>query len=506
MSKPFLQMRHISKSFPGVKALDDVRLDVNRGEVHALLGENGAGKSTLMKVLSGAHQPDEGEILIDGRPVSFANTREAEQEGIAIIYQELNLIPQMTVAENIFLGREPKTRLGLVDYNKMRTGAKRELDQLDANISPNAQVSTLRVGEQQLVEIAKALSLRAKILIMDEPTSALSDAEIEKLFAVIKRLQRSGVSIIYISHKLEEIFAIAQRVTVMRDGRYIGTKIVSESDSTELINMMVGRNLDDLFPKEKVAQGDEILRVEHLSVKHPSLPDRNVLYDINLSLHKGEILGIAGLMGAGRTELLMTLFGAPPGPVIQGDFFVKNNKVRIHSPVDAIRHRFALVTEDRKMQGLFLQLSVEVNISIASIKQAIRHWILRRRLERSMVQRYIEQLRIKVPDVAAAVETLSGGNQQKVILAKWMLTQPEILLLDDPTRGIDVGAKTEIYQLMNQFAAQGMGIILVSSELPEVLAMSDRILVLSQGRITGEFSREEATEQKIMAAATNTLN
>ena len=503
MSEPYLKMRHISKSFPGVKALDDVRLDVDAGEVHALLGENGAGKSTLMKILSGVYQPDAGEIYLQDRQVRFSNTREAEQEGIAIIYQELNLIPQMTVAENIFLGREPLTRLGLVDYKKMRANARKELEQLETDIDPDARVSTLRVGEQQLVEIAKALSLHARILIMDEPTSALSDAEIEKLFAVIKNLQASGVAIIYISHKLDEIFAIARQVTVMRDGKYIGTLKVDETDASTLISMMVGRDLDQLFPKEEIERGEELLCVQHLTVRHPTLADRNLLTDISFTLHRGEILGIAGLMGAGRTELLMTLFGAPPGTITDGKILVENRQVRINSPVDAIQHRLALVTEDRKMQGLFLQLSVKENISIASIKQAVRHWILRRKLEQSMVLRYVDQLRIKVPSIAAAVETLSGGNQQKVILAKWLLTQPQILLLDDPTRGIDVGAKAEIYQLMNKFASEGMGIIMVSSELPEVLAMSDRILVLSQGRVTGEFSREEATEQKIMAAATN---
>jgi len=495
-------MRNISKSFPGVKALDDVQLDVYRGEVHALLGENGAGKSTLVKILSGAHQPDEGTIVIDGKHVSFSSTRDAEHAGISIIYQELILIPQMTVAENIFLGREPKTKLGLVDYKKMRADAAKEMEQLEVDIDPDTPVQQLRIGQQQLVEIAKALSLHAKIFIMDEPTSALSDAEVEKLFRVIRHLQKSDVAIIYITHKIEEIFSIAQKVTVLRDGKYIGTRDVQESDSGTLINMMVGRDLGELFPKESVPAGEELLRVEGLNVKHPTLADRNILSDIHFSLRRGEILGISGLMGAGRTELMMTLFGAPPGQIISGKIFLHGTEARISTPVQAIRNRIALVTEDRKLYGLFLQLSVQMNISIVSLKKAVKMWFLRRRLEANMVHKYIDQLRIKIPSLTAAVETLSGGNQQKVILAKWMLTQPEILLLDDPTRGIDVGAKAEIYQLMNRFASEGMGIVLVSSELPEILAMSDRILVLSQGRITGEFSREQATEQKIMAAAT----
>jgi len=502
LSEPYLRMRNISKSFPGVKALDDVQLDVYRGEVHTLLGENGAGKSTLVKILSGAYQPDEGTIVIDGKPVGFSSTRDAENAGISIIYQELILIPQMTVAENIFLGREPKTKLGLVDYKKMRADAAEEMQQLEADIDPDIPVQQLRIGQQQLVEIAKALSLHAKIFIMDEPTSALSDTEVEKLFRVIRHLQKSDVAIIYITHKIEEIFSIAQKVTVLRDGKYVGTQSVQETDSGTLINMMVGRDLGELFPKESIPVGEELLRVEGLNVRHPTLADRNILSDIHFSLQRGEILGISGLMGAGRTELMMTLFGAPPGQVISGKIYLHGKESRISTPVQAIRNRIALVTEDRKLYGLFLQLSVQMNISIVSLKQAVKMWFLRRRLEANMVHKYIDQLRIKIPSLAAAVETLSGGNQQKVILAKWMLTQPEILLLDDPTRGIDVGSKAEIYQLMNQFASEGMGIILVSSELPEILAMSDRILVLSQGRITGEFSREQATEQKIMAAAT----
>jgi len=500
----YLRMQEISKSFPGVQALDRVHMEVQPGEVHALLGENGAGKSTLMKILSGVYQPDSGEILIEGRSVQFSDTRAAEQAGIAIIHQELNLIPQMTVAENIYLGREPRTKFGLVDFKAMRQAAEAELQQLQVRIPVQARIAELRVGEQQLVEIAKALSLHAKVVIMDEPTSALSETEVEKLFKVIRRLQQNGVAIIYISHKLEEIFAIADKVTVLRDGKYIGTCVVKESTAQQLVGMMVGRELADLFPKEKVQLGEELLRVEGLTVRHPSQSHRNLLEDIHLSLRSGEILGIAGLLGSGRTELLMTLFGASPGQLVAGKLFVRSRPVELHSPQEAIHHGLALVTEDRKAQGLFVQLPVQWNISIAGLRQVVKRWVLRHRLEKAMAQRYIDQLRIKVPSLAGAVETLSGGNQQKVILAKWMATTPSILLLDDPARGVDVGAKAEIYHLMNQFAEQGMGVIMVSSELPEILAMSDRILVLSEGRMVAEFSREEASEEKIMTAATRT--
>jgi ABC-type sugar transport system ATPase subunit len=502
MSNPILEIKNISKSFPGVQALDKINLDIESGKVHALLGENGAGKSTLVKIISGAHQPDSGTIKMDGKKLKFTTTKVAEQAGVAIIYQELNLIPQMTVAENIFLGREPKTRLGLVDFKKMRADAKKELKQLESDILPNTPVSQLRIGQQQLVEIAKALSLHAKVLIMDEPTSALSDKEVEKLFSVIKQLQKQNVAIIYITHKLEEIFEIAHQVTVLRDGIYIGTKNVDECDANSLIGMMVGRDLGDLFPKEPTTVGDELLRVENITVAHPTQSGRNILSNISFHLNRGEILGIAGLMGSGRTELLLTLFGSPPAKQTDGKIYIKEKEQHFPTPVAAIKNNIALVTEDRKMQGLFLQLSVEMNISIASIKKAVKFWFLRKKLEAALVNNYIKQLRIKVPNIASAVETLSGGNQQKVILAKWMLTQPEILLLDDPTRGIDVGAKAEIYHIMNKFAKQGMGIILVSSELPEVLAMSDRILVLNQGQISAEFLRENATEHNIMKAAT----
>lgn len=502
MAEPLLNIRNISKSFPGVKALDDVQLAVYPGQVHALLGENGAGKSTLVKILSGVYKPDQGHMSIQDKPVMFTSTREAEQAGIAIIYQELNLVPEMTVAENIFLGREPRNKLGLIDFKKMKAAARAELEQLGADIAVDIRISDLRIGEQQMVEIAKALSLHTKILIMDEPTSALTESEVERLFDVIRRLQKTGVAIIYISHKLAEIFAIAQKVTVLRDGNYIGTREVQDVTHADLINMMVGRDLSDLFPKQVSIRNEELLRVENLSVRHPDIPGRLLLNNIHFTLCRGEILGIAGLMGAGRTELLRTLFSLPPGEKISGKIYIKGREVDIASPLAAIQNGIAFLTEDRKTQGLFLQHSVQFNISITNLKKIAQYWILRRQYEKSIVEQMVTSLRIKIPHRAAAVETISGGNQQKIILAKWILTDPEILLLDDPTRGIDVGAKAEIYQLLNQYTAKGMGILMASSELSEVMAVSDRILVINQGRLTAEFDHKNVTEHDIMAAAT----
>jgi ribose transport system ATP-binding protein len=502
MPDPCLVIRHISKAFPGVKALDNVQFDIYSGEVHALLGENGAGKSTLVKILSGVFEPDHGEIMIQGKTVNFTSTREAQQAGIGIIYQELNLVPDMTAAENIFLGREPRNRCGFIDYKKMKIAAKAELAQLGASINVNNKVSHLRMGEQQIIEIAKALSLHARILIMDEQSSALADTESQLLFAVIRRLQKSGVAIIYISHKLDEIFALAQRVTVLRDGKYIGTRNVPEITSADLICMMVGRKLSELFPKQVAPSREELFRVENLSVKHAGIHGRAIIDNISFSLYRGEILGIAGLMGAGRTELLRTLFGVAPGEVTSGTLSIKGRQVKIRSPLDAVQNRLAFVAEDRKTLGLFPQQNVQTNISISILKKIVNFYILRRHVERTLVQRMMQQLRIRTVNGLATIESLSGGNQQKVILAKWMLTEPEILLLDDPTRGIDVAAKAEIYQLLNQFTDKGMGIVLVSSELSEILAMSDRILVISQGKLTAEFARGAATEQAIMAAAT----
>ncbi len=494
-------MHGITKRFPGVLALDRVDLEVHAGEVHAVVGENGAGKSTLMKIMSGEFPPDEGEIRIQDESVEFSDTRDACVRGIAIIHQELNLFPHLTVAENISMAREPKNRFGFIVRPRMKAVAQKELDRLGAPIGVDEVVGKLRIGEQQLVEIARALSLDARVLIMDEPTSALNDTETERLFSVIRGLEGSGVAVLYISHKLEEVFRIAHRVTVLRDGKVVGQDLIRDTDPRAVVNRMVGRDVKQFFRKEEHRVEKEILSVENLSVQHPAQKERFLLKDVSFSLYKGEILGIAGLLGSGRTELLMTLFGSPPGEVASGRIMIGGNPVVMNSPGDAVGLGLAMVTEDRK-GGLFLDLSVRENITIASLKQVLKQGLIVRILENRLVDMSLDSLRIKVPRRDSPVRTLSGGNQQKVVLAKWLLIKPGILLLDDPTRGIDIGAKEEIYSLMHGFAGQGLATLLVSSELPELLALSDRILVLKQGRVTGLFSSCEATEERVMMAAT----
>lgn len=509
-----LEIKSISKSFPGVRALHHVSFEVQRGEVHALMGENGAGKSTLMKILSGVYTDYTGELRLDGQPLVLHDTREAGRRGIAIIHQELNLIPELTIAENIFLGREVGTRWGTLDAARMQREAQALLERLSLPLPADRLVKYLRVGEQQLVEVAKAISLEARLLILDEPTSALSDTEIEHLFEVIATLKSHGVTMIYISHKLDEIFRIADRITVLRDGEYIGTRPTSETDRGELIRMMVGRPLTDLFPKEHAVPADEVLRVEALSL----LPDQRraggaaanqsgdtgsrALHDISLTLRRGEIVGIAGLMGAGRTELLETLYGVYPPRRVRGRISVAGREQRITSPRDAIRAGLAFVTEDRKGQSLLTRLSVGHNMTLAALQKYQTGGFITRRAEAAAVQDSIQRLHIKTAGAAVEVGTLSGGNQQKVAIAKGLLTGPQVLLLDEPTRGIDVGAKTEIYSLISRLARDGAGILMASSEMPELLAMCDRIIVLCEGRMMAELSHAEATQEKIMEAAT----
>jgi ribose transport system ATP-binding protein len=497
-----LEIRTISKRFPGVRALHNVSFTVARGEVHALIGENGAGKSTLMKILSGVYPDYDGEVLIDGQPLVLSGPSDAQHRGIATIYQELNLIPELTVAENIFLGRELRTATGLLDVNRMERDARALLDRLSLPIPPDRPVKWLRVGEQQLVEVAKALSLDARLLILDEPTSALSQGEIERLFSVIAALKAHGVTMIYISHKLDEIFRIADHVTALRDGEYVGTLPITEADPPRLIQMMVGRSLTDLYPKESAPVREEALRVENLSLLPDAHRGGRTLNDISFTVHRGEILGIAGLMGAGRTELLETLFGVHPPSRVHGRIVLDGKERRITSPRDAIRAGLAFVTEDRKTQSLVLQLAVAHNITLAALGRFLHLNVIRRRAENDAVARAITDLRIKAPSPAAEVDKLSGGNQQKVALAKSLLTRPRVLLLDEPTRGIDIGAKAEIYGLISRFARDGAAIVIASSELPELLAMCDRILVLCEGRLTAELTRDEATQERIMEAAT----
>jgi len=496
-----LKIESVSKRFPGVRALHNVSFEVVPGEVHALIGENGAGKSTLMKILSGVYTDYEGEVLLDGQPLTLGGPREAQRRGIAIIHQELNLIPELTVAENIFLGREPRTGAGLLDVTRMEQESRSLLNRLNLAIPPDRPVKWLRVGEQQLVEVAKALSLDARLLILDEPTSALSQAEIDRLFTVIAALKDHGVTMIYISHKFDEIFRIADRVTVLRDGECIGTRSIAEADQQSLIRMMVGRSLSDLFPKEVATVGKEALKVEHLDLL-PGRGDGRTLSDISFTLRRGEILGIAGLMGAGRTELLETLFGVHPAQRVRGRIEIAGQEQRITSPRDAIRAGLAFVTEDRKTQSLILKLSVAHNLTLAALNRFLRFNVVRSREENDAVERSIEQLRIKTPSSSIDVDKLSGGNQQKVALAKCLLTRPRVLLLDEPTRGIDIGAKVEIYGLISRLAQEGAAVVIASSELLELLAMCDRIIVLCEGRLTAELSRSEATQERIMEAAT----
>ena len=496
-----LETRSVSKSFSGVRVLSDVSFTVAQGEVHALMGENGAGKSTLMNILSGVYPDYDGAVLLNGEPLSFRSPRDAQRHGIAIVHQELNLVPELTAAENIFLGREPRTALGLLDRKRLRSDAVRRLETLQAAMPMDRPVRELRIGEQQLVEIAKALTPDLRLLILDEPTSALSDTEIAHLFTVIATLKKRGVTMIYISHKLDEIFAIADRITVLRDGRHIATQEASETRPDALIRMMVGRPLEEMAHKEETMVADDALRVERLSLRAASGHGRG-LQDISFRLRRGEIVGVAGLMGAGRTEMLEALFGACEPSRVSGRITVGSRDGRLLSPAQAISAGMAFVTEDRKNQSLVMSLSVRSNITLASLRQFSKGGLIDRASEADAARQSIAALRIKTPREDALVGTLSGGNQQKVVLAKCLLTQPRVLLLDEPTRGIDVGAKAEIYALISRLAAQGTAILMASSEMPELLALCDRIMVLREGRLTADLPRAEATQERIMEAAT----
>jgi ribose transport system ATP-binding protein len=488
-----LSMEGISKSFSGVSVLEKVQFSLRQGEVHALMGENGAGKSTLMKILSGIYSKDAGAIRINEIEAIVASPKVAQQLGIAIIHQELNMIPYLSVEENMFLGREFKVgRTGFVNWPRMRSEASKYLQQLGMDLNPDTPVGELSVGQQQMVEIAKALSMHAQILVLDEPTAALTKREIEKLFQVIEALKEQGVGMIYISHRMEEIFQISDRITVLRDGRYIGTRNTPETSLDELVKMMVGREIKERFPKVEAQNGEERLRVEGLS-------QPGKLRDINFSVAAGEILGIAGLMGAGRTELAKALFGVC---AYTGTISVDGKQVCIKKPADAISAGIALITEDRKGEGLVLELSVQENLALPNLSALSRFGFLSHRLEHDFTEDCMRKLKVKAHNSSQKVGSLSGGNQQKVVIGKWLATKPKVLILDEPTRGVDIGAKREIYDLMNQLVQEGVAIIMISSELPEVLGMSDRVLVMQEGRVTGEFSRDEASQENIMYAAT----
>lgn len=490
----------IVKTFPGVRALDNVQLTVRRGRLHALLGENGAGKSTLMNILAGVFPSDGGEIRLDGKPVSFRNPRDAQAAGIAIIFQELNLVPHLSVAENIFLGREPLTRAGLIDDARMNREAAGWLQRLKLAVDPRTPIARLRVGQQQVVEIAKALSRQARVIIMDEPTSAITEQEIAVLFDLIRQLKRDGVAIIYITHKLDELPAIADDLTVLRDGQFVGAKPAGSITHEEIVRMMVGRELSDMYSRQPAKRGGEILRVENLSLAHPERRDDFLVRDVSFELLRGEVLGIFGLMGAGRTELLEALFGLHPHRT-SGELILEGRNVRFQSPREAIDAGLVLAPEDRKRDGLVLSLNVAHNTSLACLRETESFGLLNARRETVLAEDYVQRLRIKTPSIRQLARNLSGGNQQKVVLAKWLATKPKVLLLDEPTRGIDINAKKEIYALMDGLAAEGLGVLLVSSELPEILSVADRILVMCEGRRTAEFPRAAATEEKIMQAA-----
>jgi len=487
-----LQMKAITKTFPGVKALDNVNFNLHQGEVHALLGENGAGKSTLMKVLNGIYQKNSGSIYLEGNQVEFKNPKEAQEAGLAIIHQELELIPYLTVAENIFLGREPKKGF-LVDFKRLNEKAEEIMNRLGVNIDPQSKINELNIGNQQMVEIAKALSQDANILVMDEPTSSLTPKEIEILFDLIERLTAEGISIIYISHRMEEIFQICDRVTVLRDGEYVGEVEIDETDEDELIKMMVGRKIEDRFPEIINNRSDKILEVKGLTV-----PDKVI--DLSFAAYKGEVLGIAGLMGSGRTELAKSLYGL--FNIEEGEIYFKGNRVNITSPKQAIEMGIYYLSEDRKGEGLVLDLSVQENISLSVLHELLQAGFINENQEAKLADEYIDKLSIKTPHAKQLVKNLSGGNQQKVVISKLLTTEPEVVILDEPTRGIDVGAKAEIYDLINWLVEEGVAVILISSELPEILNLSHRVLVMNDRRIAGELDRKETNQEKIMKLAT----
>jgi ribose transport system ATP-binding protein len=488
--KVLLEMKGIGKSFPGVKALQGVSLTVREGQVHALLGENGAGKSTLIKILSGAYAKDEGEILFDGRPAAIRGPQDAQALGISTIYQEFNLARDLTVAENIFLGNLPAKGLR-VDWEAARRKSREILDRLGASIRVDAVVGGLSVAEQQLVEISKALNRKTRILVMDEPSAVLGESDLEHLFQVVRSLQAQGIGIIYISHRMREIFELADEVTVLKDGRYVATRPVAETTMDELVRLMIGRDLKDVYPPREAKLGEVLLEVK-------GLRRAKLVHDVSFQVRAGEIVGFAGITGSGRTEVVRAIFGADPHVA---ELKVSGQPYQARSPTDAIDRGIALVNEDRKAHGLFLKQNVTVNTTISALASMCRGGVIQRAKERSLVQKTIQDLRVKTPSADFIVVNMSGGNQQKVILGRWLLTHTKVLIMDEPTRGIDVGSKSEIYQIMNELTKRGVGIIMISSELPEVLGMSDRILVMREGTIVGELERAQATEEAIMKYA-----
>jgi D-xylose transport system ATP-binding protein len=501
MNPVVLRAESIVKKFPGVVAVKNVSFDLRAGETHALCGENGAGKSTLIKVLSGihAHGSYEGELLIDGQPATFRSLADAERAGIAVIYQELALVNDMTVGENIFLGSEPRTRVGLIDWPRVHREARLLLQKFKVEIDPDMPVAKLGVGQKQLVEIVKALWKNSRILILDEPTAALAEHEVLILLEILRDLRKRGIASIYISHKLDEVFAICDRITILRDGSSVVTLETAQTNKTEVIRHMVGREITDLFPRHPAKPGAPVLEIENVSVTDPHT-DREFLSEISFSLRAGEVLGIGGLMGAGRTELLMHLFGVW-GRRESGTARLEGHELRGCKPDEIIRRGMVLLSEDRRRYGLILDKTIGFNLSLSSLRNLTSHHLIDQGLEFQRNEHFFQALHVKAPTMEARVSKLSGGNQQKVVIGKALMTEPLVIFLDEPTRGIDVGAKLEIYEIINQLTDAGKAVVLVSSELPELMGMSDRILMLHEGRVGGEFSRAEATPEKLLAAA-----
>lgn len=488
-----IEMRGIDKSFGSNQVLKQAGFTLESGEVHALMGENGAGKSTLMKILTGVYNKDAGTVLVDGKEVNYKNPQEAEKAGIVFIYQELNVMFDLTVEENLFMGKEIHGKFGICDKKAMQKKAQEALNILGVNISPKTVMAELSVGQQQMVEICKALMADAKVIIMDEPTAALTQSETVALFKVIESLRKKGVSMVYISHRMEEIFELCDRITVLRDGSYIGVKNIPETNMNEIVKMMIGREIGERYPSRNVKIGKEVLKVKELTRK-------GTFHDVNFSVRAGEVLGVSGLMGAGRTEIMQAIFGNLSYE--SGTIEIDGKEVKISNPRQAMEHGIGFITEDRKTEGLMLDKSIRENISLCNLRRISKSSVISREAEKNMVAEAIKDLHIKCFGSYHECNNLSGGNQQKVVLAKWILTNPKILILDEPTRGVDIGEKKEIYSIINKLAAQGVAIIMVSSELPEVLGMSDNIMVVREGEVRGIISYEEANQERVMTLAT----
>ncbi|WP_033125060.1 sugar ABC transporter ATP-binding protein [Eubacterium sp. ER2] len=488
-----IEMRGIDKSFGGNAVLKEAGFLLDHGEIHALMGENGAGKSTLMKILTGVYTKDAGQVIVDGQEVCYKNPQEAEKAGIVFIHQELNVLFDLTVEENMFLGKEIHGRFGVCDKKAMRAEVRKILDRLGVSIDPQQRMSELSVGQQQMIEIAKALMVDAKVIIMDEPTAALTQSETEVLFQVVRSLKEKGVSIVYISHRMEEIFELCDRITVLRDGSYIDTKRIQDTDMNDVVKMMIGREIGERYPLREASIGEVVFKVEGLTCP-------GVFKDVSFEVHAGEVLGVSGLMGAGRTEIMQAIFGNMPH--VTGKLFLNGEEIHNHNPGQAMKNGIGFITEDRKTEGLMLEESIRKNISLANLGRISRRGVLRKKEERELVQKGIEELHIKCFGPEHECGRLSGGNQQKVVFAKWIYTDPKVLILDEPTRGVDIGAKKEIYNIINDLAAKGVAIIMVSTELPEVLGMADRIMVVREGLVRGILSKEEADQENIMILAT----